>query len=164
MATSKNTTAKAKKFTPRASSNLIEGEVTDTATPVVTPEELPDSDVVEVTDESPNEGVSLTVDETPVDEVEDTSDDSDKVETSDETPDESDTEETTKTAYEKPEITFTAETEKKPIEKKVKVHLAKDYRGCIGGEWYYLYKDRVYTVPENVKRVLSRAEGMLKPL
>ena len=46
----------------------------------------------------------------------------------------------------------------------VKVRLAKKYDGCIGGQWYHFAKDQVVTVPENVKRILNSAEGMLKPL
>ena len=99
-----------KKFTPRASSNLIEGEVVETVE--TAPEEV--------------------VEETP--------------------------------AVPADEITFTAETEKKPIERMVKIRLAKKYDGCIGGEWYHFAKDQVVTVPENVKRILNNVEGMLKPL
>ena len=62
------------------------------------------------------------------------------------------------------EVTFTAKTDKKPIERMVKVRLAKKYDGCIGGQWYHFAKDQVVTVPENVKRILNSAEGMLKPL
>jgi hypothetical protein len=64
----------------------------------------------------------------------------------------------------KSEVTFTAKTESKPIESKVKIRLARDYKGCIGGVWYYFKKDEVAIVPESVKLVLNRAEGMLKPL
>lgn len=102
-----------KKFTPRASSNLIEGDVVDTT-------------------ESKTPEVEEVVEETPVEET--------------------------------PEITFTAETDKKPIERMVKIRLSKKYDGCIGGEWYHFAKDQVVTVPENVKRILNKAEGMLKPL
>ena len=107
-----------KKFTPRASANLIEGEVTDT----------------------------------PVDNAEDTTpvDESPKVET----PVEEKTE----------EVTFTAKTDAKPIERMVKIRLARKYDGCIGGMWYHFAKDQVVTVPENVKRILNNTEGMLKPL
>ena len=131
-----------KKFTPRASSNLIEGEVTenketvDTEAPVegnvetvVAPENT------EVAEES-HDTVEETKDETPEAPVEDKS----------------------------AEVTFTAKTDKKPIERMVKVRLAKKYDGCIGGQWYHFAKDQVVTVPENVKRILNSAEGMLKPL
>ncbi len=64
----------------------------------------------------------------------------------------------------KSEVTFTAKTDSKPIESKVKIRLARDYKGCIGGVWYYFKKDEVAIVPESVKLVLNRAEGMLKPL
>ena len=110
-----------KKFTPRASANLIEGEVTD---------------VVENTEEVTP--VEITETETPVEApVEEKKAD---------------------------EVTFTAKTEKKPIERMVKICLAKKYDGCIGGTWYHFAKDQVVTVPENVKRILNSKEGMLKPL
>ena len=102
-----------KKFTPRASANLIEGEVTETT---------------DVTEE-----VTPT-DDTPVEE--------EKTE----------------------EVTFTAKTDKKPIERMVKICLARDFKGCIGGAWYHFKKDQVVNVPENVKRILNKKEGMLKPL
>lgn len=112
-----------KKFTPRASSDLIEGEVTNTH--VDNTEEVSSADTVES---------NTPVVETP---VEDKKAD---------------------------EVTFTANTEKKPIERMVKICLAKKYDGCIGGNWYHFAKDQVVTVPENVKRILNRKEGMLKPL
>lgn len=131
-----------KKFTPRASSNLIEEEVTenkeavDTEAPVeedvetvVAPENT------EVAEES-HDTVEETKDETPEAPVEDKS----------------------------AEVTFTAKTDKKPIERMVKVRLAKKYDGCVGGQWYHFAKGQVVTVPENVKRILNSAEGMLKPL
>ena len=131
-----------KKFTPRASSNLIEEEVTENREAVET--EAPvEEDVetvvapenMEVAEES-HDTVEETKDETPEAPVEDKS----------------------------AEVTFTAKTDKKPIERMVKVRLAKKYDGCIGGRWYHFVKDQVVTVPENVKRILNSAEGMLKPL
>ena len=110
-----------KKFTPRASANLIEGEVTDV---VENTEEVIPADEAEI---------EATV-EAPVEEK--------KTE----------------------EVTFTAKTESKPIERMVKIRLAKKYDGCIGGTWYHFAKDQVVTVPENVKRILNSKEGMLKPL
>lgn len=131
-----------KKFTPRASSNLIEEEVTENKETVETeaPVEEDVETVVapentEVSEES-NDTVEDTKDETPEAPVEDKS----------------------------AEVTFTAKTDKKPIERMVKVRLAKKYDGCIGGQWYHFAKDQVVTVPENVKRILNSAEGMLKPL
>lgn len=131
-----------KKFTPRASSNLIEEEVTENKETVETeaPVEEDVETVVapentEVSEES-NDTVEETKDETPEAPVEDKS----------------------------AEVTFTAKTDKKPIERMVKVRLAKKYDGCIGGQWYHFAKDQVVTVPENVKRILNSAEGMLKPL
>lgn len=131
-----------KKFTPRASSNLIEEEVTENKEAVET--EAPVEEGVEtvvapenteVVEES-HDTVEETKDETPEAPVEDKS----------------------------AEVTFTAKTDKKPIERMVKVRLAKKYDGCIGGQWYHFAKDQVVTVPENVKRILNSAEGMLKPL
>ena len=131
-----------KKFTPRASSNLIEEEVTENKETVETeaPVEEDVETVVapentEVAEES-HDTVEETKDETPEALVEDKS----------------------------AEVTFTAKTDKKPIERMVKVRLAKKYDGCIGGQWYHFAKDQVVTVPENVKRILNSAEGMLKPL
>ena len=131
-----------KKFTPRASSNLIEEEVTENKEAVETeaPVEEDVETVVapentEVAEES-HDTVEETKDETPKALVEDKS----------------------------AEVTFTAKTDKKPIERMVKVRLAKKYDGCIGGQWYHFAKDQVVTVPENVKRILNSAEGMLKPL
>lgn len=131
-----------KKFTPRASSNLIEEEVTENKEAVET-EASVEEDVetvvapenTEVAEES-HDTVEETKDETPEAPVEDKS----------------------------AEVTFTAKTDKKPIERMVKVRLAKKYDGCIGGQWYHFAKDQVVTVPENVKRILNSAEGMLKPL
>ena len=131
-----------KKFTPRASSNLIEEEVTENKEAVET--EAPVEEGVEtvvapenteVVEES-HDTVEETKDKTPEAPVEDKS----------------------------AEVTFTAKTDKKPIERMVKVRLAKKYDGCIGGQWYHFAKDQVVTVPENVKRILNSAEGMLKPL
>ena len=131
-----------KKFTPRASSNLIEEEVTENKEAVETeaPVEEDVETVVapentEVAEES-HDTVEETKDKTPEAPVEDKS----------------------------AEVTFTAKTDKKPIERMVKVRLAKKYDGCIGGQWYHFAKDQVVTVPENVKRILNSAEGMLKPL
>ena len=131
-----------KKFTPRASSNLIEEEVTENKETVDTEAPVEDNvetvvapENTEVAEES-HDTVEETKDKTPEAPVEDKS----------------------------AEVTFTAKTDKKPIERMVKVRLAKKYDGCIGGQWYHFAKDQVVTVPENVKRILNSAEGMLKPL
>lgn len=47
--------------------------------------------------------------------------------------------------------------------KMVKVLMADNHKCCIGGEWYYLLKDKHYNVPENVKEILLRA-NKLRPL
>ena len=133
-----------KKFTPRASSNLIEEEVTENKETVDT--EAPVEDNVETVVAPENEGVAEASSETVVEE-----------EAKDETPE-------APVEDKSAEVTFTAKTDKKPIERMVKVRLAKKYDGCIGGQWYHFAKDQVVTVPENVKRILNSAEGMLKPL
>ena len=131
-----------KKFTPRASSNLIEEEVTENKEAVET--EAPVEEDVETVVAPENTEVS----EESHDTVEETKDETSEAPVED------------KSA----EVTFTAKTDKKPIERMVKVRLAKKYDGCIGGQWYHFAKDQVVTVPENVKRILNSAEGMLKPL
>lgn len=134
-----------KKFTPRASSNLIEEEVTENKEAVET--EAPVEDKVETVVAPENEEGTEASSEIAVEE-----------EAKDETPEAPVEDKSTD------EVTFTAKTEKKPIERMVKVRLAKKYDGCIGGQWYHFAKDQVVTVPENVKRILNSAEGMLKPL
>lgn len=131
-----------KKFTPRASSNLIEEEVTKNKEAVET--EAPVEEDVETVVAPENTEVA----EESLDTVEETEDKTPEAPVED------------KSA----EVTFTAKTDKKPIERMVKVRLAKKYDGCIGGQWYHFAKDQVVTVPENVKRILNSAEGMLKPL
>lgn len=131
-----------KKFTPRASSNLIEEEVTENKEAVET--EAPVEEDVETVVAPENTEVA----EESHDTVEETKDETSEAPVED------------KSA----EVTFTAKTDKKPIERMVKVRLAKKYDGCIGGQWYHFAKDQVVTVPENVKRILNSAEGMLKPL
>lgn len=153
----------AKKFAPRASSattveegNGEEVKVTPTdngdeenSTPAVSPEGADENTIPNIT--TPDEEDEVKGDEessTPA------------VVTADEEPT------VNFNLPEEPEedITFTGTTESKPIERRVKVRLAKKFDACIGGEWYHLKKDEVAIVPENVKRILSRTEGMLKPL
>lgn len=50
-----------------------------------------------------------------------------------------------------------------PVEKQVKIRLNSEYKGCIGGQRLYFKKDEVYTVDQNVKRILNNS-GLLKPL
>lgn len=125
-----------KKFTPRASTNLIENEVAD-----------------EVKEETPVEETEVTTPEAP-----------EEVAEPDVTPEVVEEEAKDEVPEEDKEVTFTAETEKKPIARMVKIRLAKKYDGCIGGVWYHFSKDQVVNVPENVKRILNSTEGMLKPL
>lgn len=47
--------------------------------------------------------------------------------------------------------------------KMVKILMACDHKCFVGGEWYYLLKDKHYNVPENVKAVLMK-NNILKPL
>lgn len=47
--------------------------------------------------------------------------------------------------------------------KMVKVLMKKDHKCCIGGEWYYLIKDKHYNVPDNVKDILLKAD-LLQPI
>lgn len=146
-----------KKFTPRASTNLIEEEATDakieetteeTVTPVKEEESTPDVSTPIVEEEEP-EQLKMTLDDEP------------KTETPKESPKEETIEEK---KSEEESVTFTAKTESKPIERMVKVRFAKKYDGCIGGTRYHFEKDDVANVSENVKRILNSAEGMLKPL
>ena len=134
--------AASKKFTPRASTNLIENEVADEVKEKeVVEETIVEEDTTTLEPEDSNEVV-----------IPEVSDDTD--ETKEDTADEDNDS----------DVTFKAETDKKPIERMVKIRLAKKYDGCIGGEWYHFAKDQVVTVPENVKRILNKTEGMLKPL
>lgn len=55
------------------------------------------------------------------------------------------------------------ETPKVVEMKKVRVKMAQNHRCHIGGEWYYLLKDKCYNVPEEVKDVLMSA-NLLSPL
>ena len=50
-----------------------------------------------------------------------------------------------------------------PVEKNVKVRLAEKHSCTIGGERYFFEKGKVYTVPVNVKSILSRV-GLLTAL
>lgn len=61
------------------------------------------------------------------------------------------------------EVQVVAEEPKVVPTKMVRVLMASDHKCFIGGEWYYLLRDKYYNVPENVKAVLMRA-NKLKPL
>ena len=66
---------------------------------------------------------------------------------------------------EEPEVsvdTSSIDDSKKP-ENMVKVRMRTDHKCTIGGELYHLESGKVYTVPENVKRILNKA-GLLSPL
>ena len=66
---------------------------------------------------------------------------------------------------EEPEVsvdTSSIDDSKKP-ENMVKVRMRTDHKCTIGGELYQLESGKVYTVPENVKRILNKA-GLLSPL
>lgn len=47
--------------------------------------------------------------------------------------------------------------------KMVRILMAENHKCFIGGEWYYLIKDKHYNVPENVKNILLKA-NILRPL
>jgi len=52
--------------------------------------------------------------------------------------------------------------EVKPVEpKKLKVKMRVDHKCYVGGEWYYLKKDKQYSVPVNVKRILAEGDYLL---
>ena len=61
------------------------------------------------------------------------------------------------------EVQVVVEEPKETPVKMVKILMACDHKCFIGGEWYYLLKDKHYNVPENVKAVLMEA-NKLKPL
>ena len=61
------------------------------------------------------------------------------------------------------EVQVVVEEPKQIPVKMVKILMACDHKCLIGGEWYYLLKDKHYNVPENVKAVLMEA-NKLKPL
>ena len=61
------------------------------------------------------------------------------------------------------EVQVVVEEPKVTPVKMVKILMACDHKCCIGGEWYYLLKDKHDNVPENVKAVLMEA-NKLKPL
>ena len=61
------------------------------------------------------------------------------------------------------EVQVVVEEPKVTPVKMVKILMACDHKCFIGGEWYYLLKDKHYNVPENVKEVLMK-NNKLKPL
>lgn len=61
------------------------------------------------------------------------------------------------------DVTVQVEEPKVAPIKMVKIFMNDNHKCCIGGEWYYLLKDKQYNVPENVKEVLLRA-NKLRPL
>ena len=48
-------------------------------------------------------------------------------------------------------------------EQDVKIRMNKNHRMCVAGVNYCLEKDKIYTVPKNVKFILNKA-GFLSPL
>ncbi len=64
---------------------------------------------------------------------------------------------------EEDEVTLVANTTEPVKPKTVKILMKEDHKCYIGGEWYYLAKEKSYNVPENVKTILLEA-GKLKPL
>lgn len=62
-------------------------------------------------------------------------------------------------------ITFNPEVKStQQAESKCKVKFAKDYRGCVGGEWFEYRAGETAYVSPNLKRILTGIDGMLKPL
>lgn len=59
-------------------------------------------------------------------------------------------------------VVETTDKEKTPV-KMVKILMNENHRCYIGGEWYYLLKDKHYNVPENVKNILMQS-NKLRPL
>lgn len=74
------------------------------------------------------------------------------------------TEETVENVPESDTLANFEETVENVPERLVKVLLAENYDGCIGGTWYHLQKDKTYSVPADVKRLLNSQAGRLKPL
>jgi hypothetical protein len=54
--------------------------------------------------------------------------------------------------------------EKTIPDQRVKIRISYNYNCTIGGERYFFEKDKIYTVPNNVKVVLSEELNLLKPL
>lgn len=63
---------------------------------------------------------------------------------------------------EKPSVTFVAPKTDKP-DRDVRIKMGVTHSCIIGGERYYLEKDKYYNVPSNVKRILDSG-NLLKPL
>lgn len=61
------------------------------------------------------------------------------------------------------EVVLEVEEPKVAPVKMVKILMNQDHKCFIGGEWYYLLKDKHYNVPENVKSILMRG-NKLRPL
>lgn len=64
----------------------------------------------------------------------------------------------------KPEETITVNLAAPKKNPNVKIRLGKPFRGCIGGTVYDFKRGEVAIVPENVRRILSKEEGLLRPL
>lgn len=55
-------------------------------------------------------------------------------------------------------------TKPKPAERMVRITMAKDHSTVIGGVRYNLQKDKTYTVPVSVARILQKSPlGLLRP-
>lgn len=112
-----------------------------------------------VVDETPEVSVPENVKvETPVEE-------SEKAETTAEEQETAPEVDVTVPDVEEPEVsvdTSSVDESKKP-ENMVKIRMRTNHKCSIGGELYQLDGGKVYTVPENVKRILNKA-GLLSPL
>jgi len=60
-----------------------------------------------------------------------------------------------------PEVVLVENTNKPLEPKKVRVRLKANHKCNIGGEWYNFIKGGVYSVPDNVREILSRADLLL---
>ena len=72
--------------------------------------------------------------------------------------------ESTVSEEKKPEETITDNLAAPKKNPNVKIRLGKPFRGCIGGTVYDFKRGEVAIVPENVRRILSKEEGLLRPL
>lgn len=63
-----------------------------------------------------------------------------------------------------PEETITVNLAAPKKNPNVKIRLGKPFRGRIGGTVYDFKRGEVAIVPENVRRILSKEEGLLRPL
>ena len=114
---------------------------------------------VDVTDDVVDETETSKTDETEIDEVEETASD---VVVDEPTDIEIEVDEPSKDDVEVSVEDAVVNTAKKP-NGNVKIRMRVDHKCCIAMERYDLKADKVYTVPENVKKILNKA-GLLSPI